>query len=62
MAPVSQEKTAFATSFGLYEFKVMPFGLHTAPTTFQKTINHVLRGCQKYAQAYVDDIVVLSHS
>ena len=36
----SRDKTAFTTPFGLYEFEVMPFGLHSAPTTFQRMINH----------------------
>ena len=40
----------------------MPFGLHNAPATFQRNMNHVLRGCQKFAQAYLDDIAVYSHS
>lgn len=47
MAADSCEKTAFATSLGLYEFEVMPFGLHNGLATLQRTTNHVLCGCQK---------------
>lgn len=49
LAPGSREKTAFATPFGLFEFEVMPFGLHNAPATFQRTMDHVLRDCQDFA-------------
>jgi hypothetical protein len=31
MEASSREKTAFTTPFGLYEFEVMPFGLHSVP-------------------------------
>ena len=56
----SRDKTAFTTPFGLFEFEVMPFGLHGAPATFQRMINHVLRDCCSFARAYIDDIVVFS--
>ena len=62
LAPGSREKTAFATPFGLFEFEVMPFGLHNAPATFQRMMDHVLRDCQDFARAYIDDIAVFSHS
>ena len=34
-------KTAFATHLGLYEFLRMPYGLRTAPQTFQRILNSV---------------------
>ena len=62
MALDSREKTAFTTPFGLYELEVMPVGLHNGPASFQRTMNHALRGCQNFAQAYLDDIIVFSSS
>ena len=42
----SQEKTAFITHKGLYEFRVMPFGVTNAPAVFQRLMQRVLAGLQ----------------
>ena len=60
MHPGSQEKTAFATHSGLYEFTVMPFGLCNSPATFQRLMETVLSGLtQKSCLVYIDDVLVM---
>ena len=56
-----QEKTAFITRYGTYEFNVMPFGLCNAPATFQRLMDQVYRGiAHKYVVVYLDDMNVFS--
>ena len=59
MEETSQDKTAFVTPFGLYEFMKMPFG---APATFQRLMDQVLRGTDRFAGAYIDDIAIYSET
>lgn len=62
LTPEAREKTAFATPWGLFQYKVMPFGLHGAPATFQRLMDQILRPHSEYASAYIDDIVIFSES
>ena len=63
----SQEKTAFITHQGLFEFRVMPFGVTNAPAVFQRLMQRVLAELQskasvKFVSVYLDDVIVFSES
>lgn len=56
-----QEKTAFVTPDGLYEFKVLPFGLCNAPATFERMMDNLLRALKwTMCLCYMDDIFIFS--
>jgi hypothetical protein len=61
MQPDDREKTAFVTPDGLYQFRVMPFGLCNAPATFERMMDGVLRGLKwQICLCYLDDVLVFS--
>ena len=44
MSPEAKRKAAFVTNEGLFQFRVMPFGLCNAPATFECLMDRVLCG------------------
>ena len=61
IAEEDREKTAFSTGEGLYEFNVLPFGLTTAPSTFQRTLEFILMDVA-HCLVYIDDVIVFSET
>ena len=55
-----KEKTAFTCHKGLFHFNVLPFGLTKAPSVFQELVSVVLEGMDRYALAYLDDVLIFS--
>ena len=62
LAEDDQDKSAFCTPWGKYQFTVMPFGLQNAPPTYQRKMDQVLDGMLEFAGAYIDDIIIYSQS
>ena len=58
LSPEARCKTAFATHSGLFQFRVMPFGLCNAPATFERLMDRVLQGLRwSRCLVYLDDII-----
>ncbi|XP_069995401.1 uncharacterized protein [Penaeus vannamei] len=55
--PESREVTAFTSPAGLYQFRVLPFGLSNSPAVFNRVMRQVLQGV-KGVEAFTDDILV----
>ena len=61
--PADRHKTAFTTRYGLFEWRVMPMGLTSAPGTFQRAMNHLFHDLlDKGVVVYLDDVLIYSRT
>ena len=55
----AREISAFVTPRGLYQYKVMPFGMKKSSSNITRMVNKLVRdidGCE----GYIDDVVIYS--
>jgi hypothetical protein len=61
--PEDTHKTSMNTQFGQWEFLVLPFGLSSAPSSFQRLMNHILKPhVNTFVLVYLDDVLIFSKS
>ncbi|KAJ8349818.1 hypothetical protein SKAU_G00249480 [Synaphobranchus kaupii] len=59
LAPEAKPKTAFTIGQGLWQFRVLPFGLCNAPATFERLMERVLAAVPHIrCVVYLDDLLV----
>ena len=59
IAPDDVPKTAFRTPAGLFEFRVLSFGLTNAPAAFQREMNRIFSHLD-FVLVYLDDTLIFS--
>ncbi|KAG1450745.1 hypothetical protein G6F57_016335 [Rhizopus arrhizus] len=63
MAKDSVDKTGFVTKLGTFKWKVLPFGLTTAPSTYQRMMVNILGELiGDCAYVFIDDIIIFSET
>ena len=58
MSSEAKRKAAFVMNAGLFQFRVMPFGLCNAPATFARLMDRVVCGMRwSHCLVYLDDVI-----
>jgi hypothetical protein len=67
ISPRNQDKTTFIYPWGTFSYRILPFGLCNAPTTFQRVVLSIFSNLvHENIEIYMDDFttygnIVLSH-
>ena len=59
--PESRKYTAFTTEFGLYQFKVMPYGIANGPAEFSRLMRKLFAN-EPNVHTFIDDILISTES
>ena len=63
LAPEDRDETTFATFIGTFRHKRMPFGLWSAPATFQRVVDMILSSVRwQTCLVYLDHVIVFSRN
>ncbi len=62
IAPEDRHKTAFRFNGKLDEYNIVPFGLSSAPGTFNRLISKILLGLDYFCAGFFDDILIFSQN
>ena len=63
MDPSDAENTTFTTVFGLFQFKVISFGLCNAPATFERMMETILSSLHwETCLLYIDDVIIFANN
>ncbi|KAH9716953.1 hypothetical protein KPL71_021645 [Citrus sinensis] len=58
--PAERYKTAFCIPNAHYQWTVLPFGLKTAPSIFQKVMTQIFQPLLHHTLVYIDDLLLFS--
>ncbi|KAH9671162.1 hypothetical protein KPL70_017249 [Citrus sinensis] len=58
--PAERYKTAFCIPNAYYQWTVLPFGLKTAPSIFQKAMTQIFQPLLHHTLVYIDDLLLFS--
>ncbi len=62
IAPEDRHKTVFRFNVKLCEYNRVPFGLSSAPGTFNRLISKILCGLDNFCAGFFDDILIFSQN